>query len=712
MARATHTSLLVLLAALLLVLPAAAHADRSGGSKGAAAGLKAFEGDPGGVLARQLLKSEGSRLSGFDKSLLEADVLLTGKRVTGAVASLSSRSGSAHGLDVLLGVFRALKRNPAMKALKREGLQLKKQPGSLHRYVKEALSPSDRSSLSGQLPGKPRSAEEARLHAAFGRLAALLSSREGKKLARKAAKLSPRSLRSLSPIALASLIPGEELGGAGASAGASSAGQLCGGETSVPTHPELQAALNVEKSFAVDQATDLAEKVLGKLATAASKTEFETIPLPVNQRKATELGLVVGAVGFGAPATAATAAAAAEYEAVVAGKELFNELWDLGTILTPSYLELIPGSVHAAPNEPVAFVACAVDEGGEEAGIVSIGQLTISGHTPGFSSCDASHCSSTEAGTHAVVARTRGGVGYATLTVDPGKLAELKISPDVATVPEGNDQDYEVRGVDDWGNDLGPITDAGSVALSIDPADGGGGDGAFCDARSCGSDGAGAYEVTARYAGAGAGAVRSASARLNVTDRVQLPAGKAFVPYKQQLTSTRAVDPVGWEIVGGSLPPTPTTIYPNFLSSEGVLHFQTEEAGEWKFTARIKEADGSSIEEGYAVKTEPSGCASFPCAIADGHKTFTFVWNANACASCRGTLVLFLDATLAEGAHTSIAGPPETCFGASPLKHCATTFGFEGFQQLIPLSSDVSIYYEAWGEPATEVPIAAFHVVL
>ena len=692
-------------------------------SQDVAKSLDAINADPGGRVARKLLRGDKSRLSEFEKELLQADVLLTSSRVTRAVESLSSGGRpSAEGLDVLIGVFRALKRNPAIKTLKQEGLSLKKRPSSLRRYVQQALAPSTVASKSAHLPGKSTSGENASLYTAFSHLSTLLSTLAGKRLLRQArhaltGKRGMQHVMALPPLVLASLIPAEDMNRSSSAKSSASGGSSCGESnvTVASAYPELQATVRVEKFVAIDRATDLAEDLLGKLAMVASKTEFGSVPLPLNRRKAAELGAVIAAAGFGVPAAAGTAAAFAGFETVLGGKELFDELWDWGVVLAPSYLELLPGNAHVKPNEPVGFVACALDKGGHEAGWTSIGKLTISGHTPGFSSCDASHCNSTEVGAHAVTAQARGAKGHATLTVEPGPLAALRLTPGYAQIPAGEQQKYEVRGVDDWGNDLGPIEDPGFVALSISPS--GGSSGASCGHWACSAAAAGEYEVTATYRNSalaiGPEAIPPAYGTLEVTEARRLTSGKAFVRYSQKLEANQDVRPDTWHIVGGSLPGSAT--FPAWSSNylyEGVLHVLTEETGEWRFTAEAMGVNGKPVKEAFVLVIEPSGCASYPCAISGGNKTFTFVWDADTCQACIGTMALIIEATLAPPQHAAVLTSPDGCFGREPFKHCSFTFSFEPYDPWIPTSSDVTLYYEDGSTPVNTVPIASFHVTL
>jgi len=70
--------------------------------------------------------------------------------------------------------------------------------------------------------------------------------------------------------------------------------------------------------------------------------------------------------------------------------------------------------------------------------------------------------------------------------VDRAPLATLTLSPATATVAPGVAQTYEVRGLDAFGNDLGPVTDA---ILSIQ--------GGSCTATACRSDAPGRHTVSA-----------------------------------------------------------------------------------------------------------------------------------------------------------------------------------------------------------------------
>ena len=102
--------------------------------------------------------------------------------------------------------------------------------------------------------------------------------------------------------------------------------------------------------------------------------------------------------------------------------------------------------------------------------------------------CVLNTCSSTVASEQVVTATNGTAQSETQIQVDPGPLDRIRVTPSAATITAGEEQDYTVRGFDEFGNPRGELT--ADASLSIGP------DGT-CSAGSCGSTTSGPHLVTA-----------------------------------------------------------------------------------------------------------------------------------------------------------------------------------------------------------------------
>ncbi|HEX9694852.1 MAG TPA: S8 family serine peptidase [Actinomycetota bacterium] len=102
--------------------------------------------------------------------------------------------------------------------------------------------------------------------------------------------------------------------------------------------------------------------------------------------------------------------------------------------------------------------------------------------------CTGSSCGSEQAGDHIVTATYQGKTAAATLTVVPGPLASMTITPAAATVAAGQSQTYAVSGFDSFGNPKGDVTVGTTFSIAPDGS---------CSANTCSATTSGAHTVTA-----------------------------------------------------------------------------------------------------------------------------------------------------------------------------------------------------------------------
>lgn len=264
-----------------------------------------------------------------------------------------------------------------------------------------------------------------------------------------------------------------------------------------------------------------------------------------------------------APTEAGEHTITAEYQGLSAGATLTVISGETGS------LRLVPESATAPAGVPQMFTALGFDSHGNPTGSVDA-VFSIPG-----GSCDGGSCSTTTAGEHVVTATFGGVSGTATLTVDPGSLSYIVISPATAAIVAGETQEYIARGYDAHGNLRGTV----SASYDIDEGS--------CEANACTSTAPGERLVTGTHSG------RSDTAVLTV---VAGPPGAIILEHLGEVVTEEIAvgsgfgDSVGGDsFVGGlvigceahSFRATVTDAYGNPLDFGGVVLFGDVDGGEF-----------------------------------------------------------------------------------------------------------------------------------
>jgi peptidoglycan/xylan/chitin deacetylase (PgdA/CDA1 family) len=148
------------------------------------------------------------------------------------------------------------------------------------------------------------------------------------------------------------------------------------------------------------------------------------------------------------------------------------------------HLTVAPASATVASGGSQAYTTTGFDRYGNSLGNVTAGTtFTIAPD----GSCSGASCGAALAGQHTVTATNGAASGNATLTVTPGPLDHLAISPQTASVGAGSPQAYTAEGFDAAGNDLGDVTAQTSFSISPDGS---------CAGASCEASKPGAHTVT------------------------------------------------------------------------------------------------------------------------------------------------------------------------------------------------------------------------
>ncbi|HEU5007979.1 MAG TPA: hypothetical protein VFT67_13465 [Jatrophihabitantaceae bacterium] len=198
-----------------------------------------------------------------------------------------------------------------------------------------------------------------------------------------------------------------------------------------------------------------------------------------------------------------------------------------------SYVTVTPSSSTISAGAPQTYAVAGFDAFGNrvDAGAPT---LTIDGAR---ASCQAATCTATGSGEHTVTAALGGLHAFASLTVQPGPLNHLVVSPGTATVTAGGSQAYTAEGFDQFGNDLGPET--GSAIFSLA--------GGSCTGDTCTAGLAGRQTVTASVGGASGTA--SLTVQPGPLDHLAVSPGTATVT----AGSSQAYTAEGFDAFGNSL---------------------------------------------------------------------------------------------------------------------------------------------------------------
>jgi hypothetical protein len=153
------------------------------------------------------------------------------------------------------------------------------------------------------------------------------------------------------------------------------------------------------------------------------------------------------------------------------------------------HIVLSPASATVTAGSSQPYVVEAYDQYSNDIGNqTSASTLTISPD----GSCSAGGCTATKPGAHTVSSSDGGKAASASLTVNPGPLDHLSLTPASAAITAGGSQTYAVEGFDTYNNDLGSFIATSSFAISPDGS---------CSSVSCTATRAGAHTVTATSQG-------------------------------------------------------------------------------------------------------------------------------------------------------------------------------------------------------------------
>ncbi len=193
------------------------------------------------------------------------------------------------------------------------------------------------------------------------------------------------------------------------------------------------------------------------------------------------------------------------------------------------HIVVTPDGASIAAGTSQTFVVEGFDSNCNSLGnLASQATLTISPN----GSCTGATCTATVAGPHTVTAVVEGKTDSAALTVTPGPLHHLTLSPSSATITAGGNQAYTAQGFDAFNNSLGDLTGATTFSLSPNGS---------CVGASCSATVAGAHTVT----GTSSGKTGTAALTVNpgpLDHLVLSPASVSFVGPGSQAYTAQGFD--------------------------------------------------------------------------------------------------------------------------------------------------------------------------
>lgn len=244
----------------------------------------------------------------------------------------------------------------------------------------------------------------------------------------------------------------------------------------------------------------------------------------------------LGAIAAGASATVDVTTAASQLTVSVQSGECDPTSGDdTATATNPGpldHLVLSPATASIAAGGSQTYTAEGFDAQGNDLGdLTNYATFAITPNGAGTgAACTGNACTATRAGSYTVTASDGTATGTAALTVTPGSLAGLILTPGSGSVTYGGSQGYQAEGFDAYGNDLGDKTTQSTFAIGADGS---------CAGASCTPGSVGAHTITASDGLAGG------TASLSVN-----PAALSVRANDQSITYGDPIPPLTYQITG------------------------------------------------------------------------------------------------------------------------------------------------------------------
>jgi hypothetical protein len=430
--------------------------------------------------AQGLLVQHGSEVTPFESSLLKVATLIGAPKNQAVLSALSAgRRLTAAQVGTLRRLLVSVAANPAVKLLVQKGRALQRSPKTLASYL--ATDTSAPSSVPATLP----STGDAALDGVDAKIDRALRSASVASVDARLRKLlsgpgAARYLRTLPSLAVTALVPPLTLESY-TLPGERPRVALANSNLSPTTNASLRLALNADL-LVIEALTH--EAALQLLTGPAAEALVHVLD---------DLGwddLVVATIGGYAAAVTAIEGAAL-IGGIELGERLTQDIDDLIYtigLFHPLGLKIVPdANVQMTAGQPMPFVVDGLGHnllplGPEPGATVNM--------VPNGGPCPAQICTTTVAGPDGVTATLGDVTTSIPVTVLPGPLTTLTVTPTSDTIPLGTDITFAAAGADQYGN---PIDPTAKTTFSIDPGSPSG----WCVGATCGANTPGTYTVTA-----------------------------------------------------------------------------------------------------------------------------------------------------------------------------------------------------------------------
>ena len=243
------------------------------------------------------------------------------------------------------------------------------------------------------------------------------------------------------------------------------------------------------------------------------------------------------------------------------------------------HIAISPASATITAGGSRSYTAEGFDSAGNSLGDVTASTtFTIAPN----GSCTANSCTATVTGSHTVTGNDAGKTSTASLTVNPGPLDHLALSPASATINPGGSQAYTAQGRDQYDNSLGDVT--ASTTFTISPN-------GSCTGATCTASVTGAHTVTGTSSGkTGTASLQVSSGTL---DHIVIsPSSATITAGGSQAYTAQAFDSAG-NSLGDVTSSTTFTILPDGSCSAAVCTATTAGAHTVTGTYSGKTSTGS-----------------------------------------------------------------------------------------------------------------------
>lgn len=276
------------------------------------------------------------------------------------------------------------------------------------------------------------------------------------------------------------------------------------------------------------------------------------------------------------------------------------------------HIAIAPASATIAAGDSQAYTATGFDRFNNNIGDVTAG-TTFSISPNG--SCSGNACTASAPGPHTITGSNGTMTATASLTVTPGALDHITVSPASATIAAGGNQTYSAAGFDRFNNSLGDVTAATTFSIAPNGS---------CTGATCTATVAGTHTVTGNNGG------RTATATLVVTgggntcgitiNPATLRQPYLALPYLELLSAQPSGSYV-FSVSAGALPPGLQLVTAFGVSS--IAGIPTK-PGTYSFTIKAKKVNSAcEATRSHTLTVAATVVPILQCVSRNANRTYT-----------------------------------------------------------------------------------------